>query len=46
MLSVAMFDAIDKADVVFFINTENSVPEIENSINIGNHTLSPLLCIS
>ncbi len=41
MLSVAMFDAIDKADVVFFINTENSVPEIENSINIGNHTLSP-----
>ena len=41
MLSVAMFDAIDKAEVVFFINTENSVPKIEDSINTRNHTLSP-----
>lgn len=41
MLSVAMFDAIDKAEVVFFINTENSVPKLEDSINIRNHTLSP-----
>ena len=41
MLSVTMFDAIDKTEVVFFINTENSVPKIENSINISKHTLSP-----
>ena len=40
-----MFDAIDKAEVVFFINTENSVPKIEDSINTRNHTLSPWIYV-
>lgn len=42
MLTTAILNSIDKTEVVLFLNTENSVPKIENVISeSGNYTLSP-----
>lgn len=41
MLSVSILETIDKTEVVFFINTDNSVPKIADSIKNESYTLSP-----
>ena len=54
MLTSAIMKAIDEAEVVIFINTPNSVPDLKNSIDrkgYDEYTLSPwiyeeLLCTS
>lgn len=44
MLSVAIWEVIDRTEIVIFLNTDNSIPKIKNSID-GNDdcTLSPWL---
>lgn len=42
MLTVAIWEIIDKTEIVIFLNTDNSIPQIANSIEgKDNYTLSP-----